>query len=56
VRATTEDPFEDMMHPGDPTVSVENVVNCRCSMIPSFGDDQDADVGPIEGVIETEGP
>lgn len=56
VRATTGDPFEDMMHPGDPTASVENVVNCRCSMIPSFGDDQDADASPIEGVIETEGP
>jgi hypothetical protein len=45
-----------MMHPGDPTVSVENVVNCRCTVLPSFGDEQDADVSPIAGVVETEGP
>jgi hypothetical protein len=56
VRASTEHPFEDLLHPGDPTASVENVVNCRCSMLPAFGDEQDADTSPIEGVVETEGP
>jgi len=47
-------PFEDLQHPGDPTASVENVVRCRCSMLPALGDEQDADNSPILGVIETE--
>jgi len=56
VRADTDKPFEQLEYPGDPTASVENVVNCRCTVLPSFGDEQDADVSPIAGVVETEGP
>lgn len=34
VRADEGLPFEDLQHPGDPTASVQNVVNCRCTMLP----------------------
>lgn len=56
VRADTDKPFEHLQHPGDPTASVENVISCRCTVLPAFGDEQDADNSPIEGVVETEGP
>jgi hypothetical protein len=56
VRPTTDLPRESLMHPGDPTASVENVANCRCTMLPAFGDEQDADNSAILGVIETDGP
>lgn len=56
VRADTDKPFEQLRYPGDPSASAENVVRCRCTTLPSFGDDQDADTSPIAGVVETDGP
>jgi hypothetical protein len=37
-----DEPFsvdgEDLQYPGDPSGSAENVINCRCSILPEFGD------------------
>ena len=56
VRADTDRPFEQLQFPGDPNASAENVVNCRCTVLPSFGDEQDADNSALAGVVETDGP
>jgi len=34
VRPEPGKPFDEMMHPGDPTASVHNVANCRCTVLP----------------------
>jgi len=44
-----EEPFdvggEDLMYPGDPEGSPEQVVNCRCALLTSDGSEQDSEEG-----------
>lgn len=43
VRPDASKAFDEMMHPGDPTASVHNVANCRCTMLPRRAPVDDTD-------------